>query len=211
MALSRRAYSEAVALAVEGMDAMMDAKGWTRVLGAQVASSSSDSSDDLLLITDHLTGRRVSLALFTDGKLRSPSHLRAQIMRPLELIQAEACFFAQRSPRCKHRRKQSLPPLPSIFVEHPPSVRVLLKLPCVAAVLQRLVTAPAHMHVTYSLRMWSWAEAVMERVTRGRVKKVQVTVRLQRACCAVLCAALVVPLLAHPICFTPAAANTGFI
>jgi hypothetical protein len=34
---------------------------------------------------------------------------------------------------------------------------------------------------------WSWAEMVMERVTRGRVKKVKV--RLQRrACCAVRCA-----------------------
>jgi hypothetical protein len=34
---------------------------------------------------------------------------------------------------------------------------------------------------------WGWAEVVMERVTRGRVKRVQV--RLQRrACCAVRCA-----------------------
>ena len=35
--------------------------------------------------------------------------------------------------------------------------------------------------------LWSWAEVMMERVTRGRVKKVQV--RLQRrACCDVRCA-----------------------
>ena len=34
---------------------------------------------------------------------------------------------------------------------------------------------------------WSWAEMVMERVTRGRVKKVQVLLQ-RRACCAVRCA-----------------------
>ena len=58
-------------------------------------------------------------------------------------------------------------------------------LPCVAFACQRLATAPADMHMA---RMsWSWAEVVMERVTRGRVKKVQV--RLQRrACCGVRCA-----------------------
>jgi hypothetical protein len=141
---------------------------------AHVASSSSDSSD-VLLITDHLTCRRVSLVLVADGKLRSPAQLRAQIKRPLELIKAEACFFAQQSPRCKHPRQQeSLPPLAFIFVEYPPCVRVLLMLRCVANACQRLVTAPAHMHKAYSLRMWGWAELVMERVTRNHVKRVQV-------------------------------------
>ena len=58
-------------------------------------------------------------------------------------------------------------------------------LPCVAFACQRLATAPADMHMAHM--SWSWAEMVMERVTRGRVKKVQV--RLQRrACCAVRCA-----------------------
>jgi hypothetical protein len=58
-------------------------------------------------------------------------------------------------------------------------------LPCAVFACQRLATAPADMHMA---RMsWSWAEVVMERVTRGRVRRVQV--RLQwRACCAVRCA-----------------------
>ncbi len=154
---------------------------------AQATSSSSDSSDDVLLITDRLTGRRVSLALVAEGKLRSPAQLRAQLKRPLELIKAEARFFAQQSTRCNHRRQETLPPLASIFVDHPQSVRVLLMLRCVATACQRLVTAPADMHMSYRLRMWGWAEVVMERVTRGRVRRVQV--RLQRrACCAVRCA-----------------------
>jgi hypothetical protein len=51
---------------------------------------------------------------------------------------------------------------------------------------------------------WSWAEMVMERVTRGRVKKVQVRCSGARA---VLCAALVVPVLVCAVCLTRAAGN----
>ena len=83
-------------------------------------------------------------------------------------------------------------------------------LPCVAFACQRLATAPTDMHMTYM--SWSWAEVVMERVTRSIVKKVQVL-----ACCsgagAVLsvsvCAALVVPVLACAVCYTRAAGNAG--
>ncbi len=56
---------------------------------------------------------------------------------------------------------------------------------CVAFACQRLVTAPADMHMSHM--SWSWAEMVMERVTRGRVKKVQVLLQ-RRASCAVRCA-----------------------
>ncbi len=148
-------------------------------------SSSSSASPSSLLFTDHLTGRRVSLALVPDGKLQSPAQLRAQIMRPLELIKAEVRFFAQRSPRCTHHRQEALPPLGTFVAECSPCGRVRLMLPCVAFACQRLATAPADMHMTFM--SWSWAEVVMERVTWGRVKKVQV--RLQRrACCAVRCA-----------------------
>ena len=136
-----------------------------------------------LVFTDSLTGRPVSLAL--GGLLLSPAQLRAQIKRPLELIKAEARFFAQRLPRCKHRRQEALPLLGPIFAEYPPCVPVRLMLPCVAFACQRLVTAPADMYMAHM--SWSWAEMVMERVTRGRVKKVQVLLQ-RRACCAVRCA-----------------------
>ena len=49
-------------------------------------------------------------------------------------------------------------------------------LSCLAFACQRLATAPADTHMAHM--SWSWAEVVMERVTRGRVKKVQV--RLQQ-------------------------------
>jgi hypothetical protein len=141
----------------------------------EVASMSSSSS---LSFPIRLTGTpvTVSLALVADGKLQTPAQLRAQIKRLLELTKAEARFFAQRSPRWQHRRQQALPPLGSVFKEYVPWGRVLLIFPCVATACHRLVTAPADMLM--SNMSWSWAEVVMERVTRGRVKKVQV--RLQR-------------------------------
>ena len=114
-------------------------------------------------------------------------------MRPLELIKRHKCFFAHQ------RRQQALPPLGSVVAECFPCGRVRFMLPCVAFACQRLATAPADMRMAHM--SWSWAEVVMERVTRGRVKKVQV--RLQRrACCAVRCAAAV--------CLTRAAGNGGW-
>ncbi len=145
---------------------------------SEVASSSSDESSNVLSFRDCLAGRRVSLALVHDGILQSPKQLRAQIKGPLKLIKSQKWFFAH------HRRQQALPPHGCVVAKCSPCGRVRLMLPCVAFVCQRLATAPADVHMS-----WSWAEVVMERVTRGRVKKVQV--RLQRrACCAVLCCAL---------------------
>ena len=125
-----------------------------------------------LSFTNRLTGTpvTVSLALFSKGKLQTPAQLRAQIMRVLELIKAEALLFAQRPPRSQPLRQQALPPLASVFVEYAPCERVRLIFSCVATACHRLVTAPADMHMAHM--SLSWAEMVMERVTRGRVKKV---------------------------------------
>jgi hypothetical protein len=151
-------------------------------MSANVLCMSEDdsSSGDYLSFTDYLIGTIASIALVADGKLQLPEELRAQIVRPLQLIKTESRFFAQRL----HRRQAALPPLGSIFVEYRVLGRVLLIFRCVAFACQRLATAPADMHM--SDRTWGWAGLVMQRVTRGRVKKVQV--RLQRrACCAVRC------------------------
>jgi ubiquitin len=123
---------------------------------------SSDSN--VLSFPDCLNGGTVCVVL--DGTLPSPKQLREQIMRPLELFQRHKWFFAH------HRRQQALPPLGCVVVECYPCGRVRLMLPCVAFVCQRLATAPAGVHMAHM--SWSWAEMVMERVTRGRVKKVQV-------------------------------------
>jgi hypothetical protein len=146
----------------------------------------SSKSSIPLSFTDRLTGRPVSLALVADGNLLSPAQLRAQIKRPLELIKAEARFFSQRSPRCKHPWQQALPPLGPIFAEYRPCVRMRRMFRCVAFACQQLATtAPANIHMAY--RRWGWAVWIMERVTRGRVRRVQVLLQ-RRACCAVRCA-----------------------
>ncbi len=155
-------------------------------MGAKFSKSSSASSI-CLSFPDRLTGRRVSLALVADGKLQSPEELRAQIKRLLELIKADVRLFAQRSPRWQHRRQEALPPFGSNFADCSPFVPVRLMFHCVATACQRLATSPADIHMAY--RAWGWAEAVMERVTRGRVKKVQVRLQRRGGACIACCAA----------------------
>ena len=126
-----------------------------------------------LSFPDRLTGRRVSLALVADGKLQSCQQLRAQIMRPLELMQAAAWFFARQSPGMKRHREEPPPPLGYMLTEFSPCVPVRVMCGCVATACRRLATAPAGMYVIYRTT-GRWAGWIMERVTRGRVKKVQV-------------------------------------
>jgi hypothetical protein len=122
----------------------------------------------------------VSLVIvFADGKLQSPKELRAQIMSPLKFIKCQKWFFAL------HRRQQALPPLGSVVAECSPCVPMRLMFRCVATACQRLAAAPADMHMAFM--SWGCAEMVMQRVTRGRVKKVQVRLH-RRACCVVRCA-----------------------
>ena len=116
-----------------------------------------------LSIPDCLTGRLVIVT--ADGKLPSPKELRAQIMRPLKLIKCQKWVLT-------HQLRQRCLPLGCVVAECFPCGRVRLMLPCVAFACQRLATAPAATHMAHM--SWSWAEVVMERVTRGRVKKVQV-------------------------------------
>ena len=138
----------------------------------------------VLSFPDRLTGRRVSLALVADGKLQSRQQLYADIMRPLELMQTAAWFFARQSPGMKRHREEPPLPLGHTLAQFSPCVPVRLMCGCVATACRRLATAPAGMHVWTTGR---WAARIMERVTRGRVRRVQV--RLQRrACSAVRCA-----------------------
>ncbi len=137
----------------------------------------NNDSSNVLSFPDCLTDRRVSLALDPDGNVL-PSDFYAHIMCPLQFFAFQKWFFAH------HRRQQVLSPLGCVVVEFSSCGRVRLVLPCVAFACRRLATAPADMHMAHM--SWIWAAWIMERVMRGRVKKVQV--RLQRrACCAVRC------------------------
>jgi hypothetical protein len=129
----------------------------------------------------------LTLVLVADGKLQSPAQLRAQIMRPLQLMQAAAWFFARQSPGMKRHREEPPPPLGHMFTQFSPCVPVRLMCCCVATACRRLATAPAGVNVFYRTTGRCLAAWIMELVTRGRVRRVRV--RLQRrACCAVRCA-----------------------
>jgi hypothetical protein len=151
-----------------------------------VGPSSSSLLFNVLSFPDRLTSRPVSLALVADGKLLLPAQLCAQIKRPLKLIKAAAWFFAQQSPGIKRHREEPPPPLGHMLSQFLPCVPVRVMCGCVATACRRLATAPAGMYVIYRTTE-RWAAWIMERVTRGRVKRVQVRVQ-RRACCAVRCA-----------------------
>ncbi len=159
-----------------------------------------DSDDDDILaiaFTDGLTGTRVSLALVADGQLQTPAQLRAQIMRPLLLMQAAAWFFARQSTGMKRHREEP-PPLGHMLTEFSPRVPARVMFGCVATACRRLATASAGIFRNPSRTTERWAAWILERVTAGRVMKVQV--RLQRrACCDVRCVSL-----------TRAAGNAGW-
>ena len=144
---------------------------------------------DVLSFTNRLTGRRVSLALVADGTLQSPGELCAQIKHQLKLINAAAWIFAMQS---------DLPSLKPYWEEHPlrhrvwepgtqfpPSLLVLLM--CGRAISCRLAITFAGVYVIRKTTS-RWVGWIMERVTRGRVSRVQVPEPLcRRVCCAVRC------------------------
>jgi hypothetical protein len=154
--------------------------------GMAIASPSSIMSSAPLSFPDRLTGRRVSLALVADGELQSRQQLYAHIMRPLELMQAAVWFFVRESPGMKRHREEPPAPLGHMLTQFSPCVPVRVMCGCVAAACRRLATAPAGMYVI-SRTTGRWAGWVIERVTRGRVRRVQVR-RQRRACCVLRCA-----------------------
>jgi hypothetical protein len=168
----------------DSMDVLSQRAGsWAESNLSSMRAEEREKSSTPLSVSDHLTGRRVSIALVADGKLLSPQELRAQIKHPLELMQAAAWFFAQQLPGMKRHREAPPPPLGYMLANFFPCVPVRVMCGCVATACRRLTTAPAGMHVIYRTT-GRWAGRIMERVWRGRVKRVQV--RLQRrVCCAV--------------------------
>jgi hypothetical protein len=100
-------------------------------------------------------------------------------------------FFAQRSPGINHHLEGPPLPLGHVLAEFSPCVPVRVMCGCVATACRRLATAPAGVHVICST--WDWSRSIMERVTWGRVRRVQVRLHLLIiAYCtrAALCAAI---------------------
>jgi hypothetical protein len=118
--------------------------------------------------------------LAPDGDPLSPAEQRAHILRALELVRSAASLSARRSPVTatgnRQHGRESLPPLGCISAEYSPLVPARVMFGFVAKACLRLATAPFDMHATD--RTCRWAGIAMERVTQGRMRKVQV--RLQR-------------------------------
>ena len=142
----------------------------------------SSVSSNVLTFPDCLTGRRVSLALFADGKLQSRDHLHAQILHPLELMQAAAWFVDRQLPGMKRVREDPCVPFGYMLTECSPCVQVRVMFDFVATACRRLATAPAKIRVLYKTTV-RWEGRIMELVKRGRVRKVQVWLqRFARLC-----------------------------
>jgi hypothetical protein len=106
---------------------------------------------------------------------------RAQIQRPLQLVEAALWFFAQHSPATgsKRHRREPRPPLGYMSSEYSACAPARVMLGCVATASMRLSNAPGNMRQRVANgTTWRWGGWVMDRVTRGLVRRVQV--RLQR-------------------------------
>jgi hypothetical protein len=125
--------------------------------------------------TDFFIGKTVSLSLGADGNPLSPEDQRAQIKRPLELVKALPWLFSLRSPVAgsKLYLRESQPLLCSLSAQHPSYLPVRIMFGFVAIACPRLVDAPRNMHVP-DKTTWRCAGWVMDRVTRGHVRRVQV-------------------------------------
>ena len=149
---------------------------------SSAVNSANQSTIDLSW-TDHFIGTTVALLLDPDGDPLSPAEQRAYILHTLELVRAAASLSARRSPVTatgyKQRGRECLLPLGCISAEYSPLVTKRVMFGCVATACLRLATAPLDMHATD--RTWRLAGIAMERVTQGRMRKVQV--RLQRRAC----------------------------
>jgi hypothetical protein len=168
------ASSSAASIAASAVSFSSPTSGFGAAFAPSVSSSSSMSAN-VLSFPDRLTGRHVSLALVVDGKLQSPAQLRAQIMRPLQFMQAAALVFERQLPgmMMKWYSVEPPPPLGHMLTHFSPCVPVRVMCGCVATACRRLATAPARVHVMYRTT-GRWAAWIMEHVTRGHVRRVQV-------------------------------------
>ena len=117
---------------------------------------------------DHFAGTTVSLSHIP----WSPDEQAAlpQVTRPLRLMKAAAWFLGRRWPAAGRQRllQQPLPPLDCLRDGCLARVPAREMFGCVATACRRMASAPG------DGTTWSFAGWVMERVSRGRVRRVQV-------------------------------------
>ena len=123
-----------------------------------------------ILFTDHFAGTTESLPHDNIPLLPDEQVARVQVTRPLQLMRAAAWIIGRRWPAAGTKRlpQQPLPPLDCVRDGCAARVRARAMFGWVATACRRLASAPG------DGTTWRVAGCVMERVSRGRVRRVQV-------------------------------------
>ena len=129
----------------------------------------------LIPFTDHLAGTTESLPPINIPLLPDEQAALVQVARPLQLMKAAAWFVGRRWPAAgtKRLRQQPLPPLDCVRDGCAARVPARAMFGWVATACRRLASAPGNV-LASDRTMWRLAGWVMERVSRGRVRRVQV-------------------------------------
>ena len=123
-----------------------------------------------ILFTDHFAGTTESLPHINIPLLPDEQAALVQVTRPLQLMRAAAWFLGRRWPTTGRQRllQQPLPPLDCVRDGCAARVPARAMFGWVATACRRLTSAPG------DGTTWRFAGCVMERVSRGRVIRVQV-------------------------------------
>jgi hypothetical protein len=137
---------------------------------SSVSSSASSLPPALISFRDHFAGTTVTVSSPHIPWLPDEQAALVQVTRPLQLMKAAAWFVGRRWPAAgrQRHRQQPLPPLDCLRDGCPARVPVRAMFGCVATACRRLASAPG------DGTTWCFASWIMERVSRGRVRRVQV-------------------------------------
>jgi hypothetical protein len=124
---------------------------------------------------DHFAGTTESLPHINIPLLPDEQAALVQVTRPLQLMRAAAWFLGRRWPAAgtKRLRQQPLPPLDCVRDGCAARVPARAMFGWVATACRRLASAPGDVLVSDRMT-WRVAGCVMECVSRGRVRRVQV-------------------------------------
>jgi hypothetical protein len=145
---------------------------------AIIADAEAAEKHGHISFRDHFAGITVTLSLSHIPWLPVEQAALTQVTRPMRLMIAAAWFLGRRWPAAGRQRLRQQPLQPLDCLHDSCSARVLVRVMFgfAATACRRLTSAPGD-GTTWCLAGW-----VMERVSRGRVRRVQVQPQ-RRACC----------------------------
>ena len=144
------------------------------------------------MFRDHFAGTTESLPLINIPLLPDEQAALVQVTRPLQLMRAAAWFLGRRWPAAGRQRlrQQPLPPLDCVRDGCAARVPARAMFGWVATACRRLASAPGDVLVS-DRATWRVAGCVMERVSRGRVRRVQVQPQRRAAVSRHMCVCFV--------------------